>query len=327
MKSKYKILALIFGCLLLSIFIWQVDFELVGQYLSTVGWRFGWTILVTGVAYALAAYAWLLCFTTTPAHLTFSKLFVMRQVGETLSVINPTSIVAGEASKIVMLKNQGITYKEGMVSILLSRALIFLSMFALILLGAFLLFQYFDFFVNAVSQILFLAVIAIGFVLLFGSLVSSKLYLYLFVKKLSQYFSILKNSTWLPQLKEINEELHHFYKHHKGKLFLAFLFTLIHWILGGVEFYVLLNLLEIEVSFFDVILLEIGVAVIKALGAFIPGQIGIEEYGNKLMLGIIGVSNAGVWLAISVLRRARQLVWLIIGGVLFLVIYKNWKTS
>jgi len=146
-------------------------------------------------------------------------------------------------------------------------------------------------------------------------------------KSLTQNFSFLENSTWLPQLKEINEELHYFYKHHNGKLFLAFLFTLIHWILGGVEFYVLLNLLEIQVSFFDVLLLEIGVAVIKAMGAFIPGQIGIEEYGNKLMLGIIGVSNAGIWLAISVLRRARQLVWLVIGGVLFLFIYKNWKTK
>jgi len=325
MKSKYKIAALFFGCILLSVFLWQVDFQLVGQYLSTVGWRFGWTILVTGVAYALAAYAWLLCFTTTPAHLSFSKLFVVRQVGETLAVVNPTSIVAGEASKILMLKNEGVTYKEGVVSILLSRALIFLSMFALILLGSFLLFQSFDLFLNSTSQILFLCSIAISFVFLFTSLISSKLYLYRLAKSITQNFSFLKNSTWLPQLKEINQELHHFYKNQKGKLFLAFLFTLIHWILGGVEFYVLLNLLEIQVSFFDVLLLEIGVAIIKALGAFVPGQIGVEEYGNKLMLGIIGVSNSGIWLAISVLRRARQVVWLIIGGVLFLLIYKNWK--
>ena len=325
MEKTYKITACIFGGVLLLIFLSQVDFEIVVQYLSQVGWRFGWTILVTGVAYALAAYAWLLCFTTTPTHLSFSKLFVMRQVGETLAVINPTSIVAGEASKIMMLRNQGVEYKEGVVSILLSRSLIFLSMFALLLLGAFLLFQTFDFFGNTMSQILFLIIMLVGFIGLLFSLVSSKLYLYRLVYFMTTPFSFLKNKNWLVQLKEVNQELHQFYLHHKGKLLLAFLFTLIHWILGGVEFYVLLNLLEIKVSIFDVILLEIGVAVVKVLGAFIPGQIGIEEYGNKLMLGIIGISDGGVWVAISVLRRARQLVWLVIGGVLFLFIYKNWK--
>lgn len=325
MKSKYKIASLVFGCILLSLFVGQVEFTLVGQHLSRVGWRFGWTIVVTGVAYALAAYAWLLCFTKTPVHLSFSKLFVMRQVGETLAVINPTSIVAGEASKIYMLRNEGVEYKEGVVSILLSRSLIFISMFALLLLGAFLLFQTFDFFISPAAQMLFLSIMIFGFVGLLLGLVSSKLYLYRLVNYTIQPFTFLKKKSWLPKLKEVNEELHQFYLHHKVKLLLAFLFTLIHWVLGGVEFYVLLNLLEIKVSFFDVILLEIGVAVVKALGAFIPGQVGIEEYGNKLMLDIIGVSDGGVWLAISVLRRARQVVWLGIGGVLFLFIYKNWK--
>jgi hypothetical protein len=71
---------------------------------------------------------------------------------------------------------------------------------------------------------------------------------------------------------------------------------------------------------------DMGVVLFKSAGAFIPGQLGIEEYGNKIMLLVIGVPGAGIWITASILRRARQLFWILFGVVLYFVFFKkNWR--
>jgi len=73
----------------------------------------------------------------------------------------------------------------------------------------------------------------------------------------------------------------------------------------------------------DAVAVEMGVTLFKSLGAIIPGQIGVEEYGNKVMLDVIGIASNEVWFVVSLVRRARQLFWLAIAGVLFLIISKK----
>ncbi len=69
------------------------------------------------------------------------------------------------------------------------------------------------------------------------------------------------------------------------------------------------------------IVIYLGVVFFKAAGAFIPGQIGAEEYGNKMMLLAIGIPDAEIW--ISILRRARQLVWIAFGIVVYFLLAKQ----
>jgi len=60
--------------------------------------------------------------------------------------------------------------------------------------------------------------------------------------------------------------------------------------------------------------------VFKAIWAFVPGQIGIEEYASKMMLEFVNVPGSGVWITVSILRRARQIFWIGAGFIAFLVI-------
>ncbi len=69
--------------------------------------------------------------------------------------------------------------------------------------------------------------------------------------------------------------------------------------------------------------MEAGVISAKNLFAFIPGQLGIEEYTNHLMLQTIGLKTAGLWLIVSIIRRIRQLFWIGIGGLAFLYFKKT----
>jgi hypothetical protein len=75
----------------------------------------------------------------------------------------------------------------------------------------------------------------------------------------------------------------------------------------------------VNISVIDAISMEVGVSLFKSLGAIVPGQIGIEEYGNKIMLDVVAVKGNEIWFVVSLVRRSRQLFWLSVAGVFFLI--------
>lgn len=66
-----------------------------------------------------------------------------------------------------------------------------------------------------------------------------------------------------------------------------------------------------------------GVILFKSAGAFVPAQIGVEEYGNKIMLAAIGLPETEIWVSASILRRARQLFWIFLGLTIYFVVIKK----
>ena len=120
-------------------------------------------------------------------------------------------------------------------------------------------------------------------------------------------------------LAELRQELLDFYRENKRAMFLSFLFCSLHWVVGSLEFYFILLFLGIKTTIAKALLVDMGVIVFKAAGSFIPGQIGIEEYGNKVMLGIIGIGGGTIWVTASILRRARQLSWISLSLLVYFV--------
>ena len=288
--------------------------------LQQIGWKFGILLLITGSAYAMAAAAWLLCFESIPPQLSVAKLFVYRLIGESLTTVNPTNIIAGEGAKIYLLHKAGVEYEQGIISILLSRILIFLSMISLFLVLPFSL-HHLGFIAQfSLSWGIGLLAMSLGFIGLFYSMVHPKLLLYKSIRSIHRRmpFSFLEKI--LPNILSINQGLCDYYRQQKLHLFLAFFLSLLHWIMGAVEIYAIFFLLNLKVSLLSALLMEVGITFIKSIGAFVPGQIGVEEYGNKTMLGFLQMSNGNLWLTISILRRSRQLIWLCMGGLFFITL-------
>jgi len=42
---------------------------------------------------------------------------------------------------------------------------------------------------------------------------------------------------------------------------------------------------------------------------------------------LVGVSVAGIWVVVSILRRARQVFWLGFGILMYLLVYRNKKIN
>ncbi len=319
-----KILLVIVILISLFFFVRATDMEQVMISMRQVGYRFLILILVTFAAAFLATIGWRYCMGEPGKKLSLWELFLIRVVGEGVGLINPTSVVGGEAVKVFLLREKEIEQKTVVASALISRTLMVLTQLLLLLIAGFVLVYRggFSLRLPALSPtfyLLSLVVLVLLFLLFRTSWLRKLLLSSALGKPLAHRTAVL-----LQRLRELRADLSLFYKNNKRDLALASLFFAVHWVLGGMEFYCILYFLGIKASLAQSILVDMGVVFFKAAGAFIPGQIGIEEYGNKVMLATIGVVGGGTWIAVSILRRARQLFWVTFGLIVYLAMYKRW---
>ena len=317
-KKVLKLLGLLLGIGLLYAFVRNSNLDAIWTQLSTIGWKFVFLIGVSFVSYFLVTIAWRQSFLDAPRGVDIMQLFVLRLIGESLAQINPTNVIAGDTLKAVMLRRKGVPYQSSIVSLTISRFLIILSSVALMAIGVYI---FLDHIQALASQhmivIMTLTVVAILLVLL-SLLHTGKGLFGLPVRIMNSLFpNSEKVYTATENLKLIDEELIEFYRRKKLSFFSAFWLSFFHRITGAAEFYVILVFLGIDITFFSCVAIEIGVMVFKALGSFIPGQLGIEEYGNKVMLDFVNVPGSEIWITVSILRRARQLFWIGLGVILF----------
>lgn len=310
-KQYLKVGLIVLALALLGIFIAQVDFTQLWAKLIQLKWRFLIIILTPGIGYLLATLAWRYCLPNQDQLPNVFRLFMIRHLGESLALINPTNIIAGESSKAVLLKKAGINYNDGIVSLVLSRTLIILSHVLLLIGVSWHLFSALGESQSLLFQIGLLVVSLLALLVLFYALTSSKLWLY------QAFAQMAKMVKWFEKIaikiKTINEEMSLFYHQHQSNLIIAFLLSALHWCIGALEFYLIFWFLDVPISYEYALFIELGVMIFKSLGSFVPGQIGVEEYGNLFMLNMLSYESAELWLAISLIRRGRQVFWLLIG--------------
>lgn len=324
-KTQLKIGLLFMVLAFLGQFIYHTDIDVIIDYLKKMPYTFVGVIGFSLAAYTSATLAWQLCMGAEGKKTSLPHLFMIRHVGEMLSVFNPTSVIAGETLKAHYLAKKGISSQISISSILMSRVLIILSALLLILLSA----TYLVFNAMSGDQHISLVLIAIVVMISFGYLLArfllhSKLYLFKTIKKLQTRFGDKYFSNKLcTSIKEINVASHEFYIKNKGKFILAFILSFVHWIFGAAEFYLVLKVMNIDISLINAVAIEMGVILFKTIGAVIPGQVGVEEYANKVMLGAVGIASNEIWLVVSIMRRARQLFWVGVAALFYWMIGKQ----
>jgi hypothetical protein len=285
-------------CIIISLiaFLGATDIKIVIDSVQGVGYKFIWLLVFTGIAYYFGTLSWKFCLGDQKTSISTGKLYLIRHVGETVSLFNPASIVVGDALKIFMLEDYGIEKKRVVASVVLSR---------LILIA---------------GHLLIFLVTVLVLLIQNSSFRQADVY-----NKAAGAFPLILNKLNILRLKIASylKELSSFYRPNKKALGWSVFFALLHWLVGALEFYYILRFLDIEVSIFHALFIDLGVVFFKAAGTLIPAHIGIEEYGNKIMLMAIGVPDAEIWISASILRRARQLVWLIFGIIIYFLLVKQ----
>ena len=301
----------------LFLFLRQTDFAQVAHYLVAIGYGYVWIVIVTLLAMLMGTISWRYTFKEdTIGRISFVKLFVIRLVGENIGLLNPSNIIGGDAYKGYQLSKEGIAYHESTSSLILSRMIMMVTQILTFIISGVLFIAFIDSsrelnLIIGGSILLLIFLSGMFYLLLRYGLVSQRL------QHLFQRYGWYK---LIYKLKKIYVQLRSFYRDNRIRFFKAIGFNMLNWIVGSLEFWVIFYFMAVPIGLLDALLVDQGVLVLKSFGAFIPGQLGIEEFSNKIMLSIIGIHMTGLWVAASILRRSRQIFWIVISGVLYLLI-------
>lgn len=320
----FKVVILIIVLLCLGFFVQATDWHLAAQSLQDFGYRFVYLILITGFAYLLATIGWKYCLGEDAKKVKLTDLFIIRHLGEMLSIINPASVIGGEAFKVYLLQQKGLENAKIIASVLVSRVLMAITQLLLFFATLFIVGIPGDIFFVRPAMLpnpdweMMLFVISLSTLLLYF-IISKRPKKQLRQNKIFAFLDKKLN------IRHVFSEFKLFFQKDKKAVFFSALFFTLHWIAGSMEIYFILKVLGVNTSITSVLFVDMGIIIFKSAGAFVPGQIGVEEFGNKVMLDLIGVSDMDIWFTLSVLRRCRQLFWILFGLAIYLLYYKKIK--
>lgn len=332
MSKTKKILTGIFLIVIVAMLIKYIsatDFTVMLDYMAQAPSLIPLLILVSFLGHFTGTVAWKLVLREESDKVSLSELFFFRLICENLTIFNPTTIIAGDGLKGVFLSKKKISPDVNMASVLLSRVLLIVTAILLVVASiVYLVVSTTGLHIPTLAVPLLVIVSVVVMVGLLYLLLHKNLYLYKLVKRLQQtYLRRWLSDEMLAQIAAINKSLCDFYRGSKWRLTGAFVLSLLHWVCGALEFYLILKFFGMPVSLIDAVVIEMGVIGFKAAGSMIPGQIGVEEYGNKVMLNIAGIVGNEIWLIVSLLRRGRQMFWLLVTAPASIVIYKRYKVQ
>ena len=87
------------------------------------------------------------------------------------------------------------------------------------------------------------------------------------------------------------------------------------WFFGAFELYTIFFLLNQKISFLEAIAIETLVQLVRAMLFFIPSNLGTQEGVFILAINVLKDSTP-LGLAVAVIRRLREVIWISIGLIL-----------
>ena len=311
--SKFKFVYLIFGLGLLIFIFNKVDLNSFLYELNKLRFSFIAILFIYFIGFTLDSYSWKLCIENlVNTRLKLYQVFKIRVIGEAFNYI--LFQVGGEPIKAFLLKNNyNIRYKSSIGSLILAKTIILFALIVFCFFGLLSIFYTNKLGVNfekasLIGFIFFTTLISLFFLVQRYKL-TSKLHK-IFKNKLSKKFNNL-----FKQLKETEHKISEFYKKTKKDFFKIFFLNLFNWFLGAFELYVIFYLLDQKISFIEAIAIETLVQLVRAMLFFIPSNLGTQEGVFVLAVNVLKESTS-LGLAVAVIRRLREVIWISIGLML-----------
>lgn len=313
MKYRFKIINYLLGAIMLMVlfhFVNVIGVEEIRANLKSVGWNFLFILICYLLSSLLATAAWKMCFLNSKESISNIYLLLLRLFTESVALVNPISVVGGDALKIYYLKKKSISKHVAVNSVLVSRLILITSQVLLMILVAIYFTSAFDL---AIIKGDTLIGVVLGSIVLLGLLFSMIRYLIPGLVQVLHARGILRSKITFLRCVVLLQNLFH----RPLDLILIFLFSTLHWVVGGLELYLILYFVGADVSFVSSLIADISVSTMKVGGAFIPGQIGVEEFSMKFIFTVLGIASGSVWITASIIRRLKQVIWIGLGLIMF----------
>ncbi len=231
--------------------------------------------------------------------------FIITWVSQASGKFFPTGTVTGEFIRIYLGTKKGLSFHESSSTVFADLVIATFSLFLIASLSFLIvLSNNVIFFQNDNSFYIVISLLI---------LLSGCVFFYFFIKRrLLKFFLNLKNPLNF-KLKRNNIKLllkidYSLFKISSNKLniFSATITRLLGWISGALEIYVFLMIINVEVSFVDVILIEAFTGLIRSVVFFIPAGLGVQELAFVIIGSHVGLSDS-VSFSMAIGRRIREI--------------------
>lgn len=273
-----------------------------------------------GLVFCTDTLGWQLSFNKIPLTINwFKRLFIIRLIGEAVSRITPFASMGGQPLKVSLLKKHyGINYQESSVSLVVATTLDLLGLVLFLNVGFYFLLttEYLTVSYKILSG-LGLFFLSLGIILFF--LIQRGQFFSRFLEKLTRTQYGKKLEKFLGLIKEVDQDFSRFYTQSHFRFYFAILLGIINWFIGIGEVYYLVHFLGFPISFKSAFMIEAMGQLARNATFFIPSSLGTQDGAFLLVCqSVTGSSIVGV--TVSVMRRFREIVWIIL-GMLFWVIF------
>ena len=308
-----KTLYFLIGVALLATVLLQIDGGEVMARVRDVGWGLAVVLGLYLAAFSIDSLTWLLTMASIPLSAKgLYRTWKVRLVGESFNAVMPAAGMGGEPVKAALLKSHyGVGYGEATASIILARTINLIALMLFLVIGfAFVL-------GSSALPASYKAMAGAGLVVLvFGTFV-------VFAVQRLRITSLA--GSWLSQwrfAKRVERILHHifemdarlvrFYTAHRERFAWATLWAFANWVLGAVEIYYAMYFLGHPVSFVDAWIIEAVAQLVRTGTFFIPASIGAQE-GAFMLVCAAMTGSPVLGVAVAVVRRIREIVWIVWG--------------
>ncbi len=304
---------LLVGGLALTAFLFSQHAGTVRESLSQVGWGFLLYLTVTSVIYLLDTWGWRAVFGEDHAPVPFSRLFWVQRAGEAANKVTPLASMGGEPLKIYLLARDGANVKDAFASVAVSKTLMTLGQVCFIFLGA----------VLAIREVpgregFFLGFAAFPGAILAAIIVTAILDLRLRRTRrtapptgLEEAVAPKRRSPGAWVLETWGRVADYFYAHPRESL-LSFALFFLGWAAGALEMLAGAYVLGFPLSVSEALAFEALIVSVNMATFLIPANVGTQEGGYVYLAPILGVAAPHA-LALAVLRRCRDVLWIIVG--------------
>jgi hypothetical protein len=313
---------LVLGLALFVYIIYNVGFHQIMDSIKLVGFGFVVIILVSAVRHLLRSIAWLHCIEEDHRNIKLFDLFNVRLAGDAVRLLSFTGPFLGETSKAVLIRKH-LPMVHGMSSIIIENLTYTLGVIFVIITGLLLLIANFTTRTSVKVMSLVLSICMVAAIFGVKYVISRQIMVF---TMMGRWFARKTDIGWFKAqalgIADTEEKIHGFYKRRGATFFLVLFLDVAANFVNVVEVYLILYYIGVDATLIGAYIIEAMMKVVNILFFFVPGQIGVLEGSNAILLKMLGMGlSAGVTL--SLIEKIRTIFWAGYGLLIWMLAFRN----
>ena len=322
-----RLLAGTLGVLLFAYLVHRADPAKLLESIATLGWGLGLVIAWGLVSHVVKTWAWRIALGDEKRRASFARMLGLRLASEAAGQLGGVGQMFGEGLRVSLL-GPAMPLVNGIASVTLDRVFFIISGAIVSIVGLLAVLIVLPVPHTLAHYASLFVLILLGVILLTAVAVGKR---WRVLSRPAQAIGRIRYfKAWIERkhslIQSVEDNLLDFYHDTPGPFWAGFALNLACHAAAVFEVFLILWLMGAKVSLFGALAIEALTKLVNAAGTFNPGNLGVYEAGNMLIVKMFGLT-AAAGLTLAFVRRLRALFWAAIGAVCLLMLAKPRKQS